>query len=221
MDPWVKLVFFYWPFQGESSVTVCFVIICSSSLLFLVPLEGCASWLTHCNRETPKRVFGKQWRPRSDAAECGVWSGSPLFANSSTIFLRKSKSHSLTYLKSKLESSNKCGRVHSAYDGLRHFLGILTHFHFPFPDIFTYIFIIHTESPNRMRICLPQLECHFLLLITHGGSYPYGVMSTVVSLSNPTFTGRTSSSKQLTSIVCILSPDTDNCPSWIRGWEWP
>ena len=40
-----------------------------------------------------------------------------------------------------------------------------------------------------------------------------GVMSTVVSLSNPTFTGQTSSSKQLTSIVCILSPNTDNCPS--------
>ena len=26
--------------------------------------------LTHCILETPKRVFGKQCRPRSDAAEC-------------------------------------------------------------------------------------------------------------------------------------------------------
>ena len=28
--------------------------------------------LTHCSRETRKRVNGKQCRPRSDAAECGV-----------------------------------------------------------------------------------------------------------------------------------------------------
>ena len=32
-------------------------------------------------------VIGKQCRPRSDTMECGIWSGSPLFANSSTIFL--------------------------------------------------------------------------------------------------------------------------------------
>ena len=36
----------------------------------------------------PKRVTGKQCRPRLDATERGVWSGSPLFANSSTIFLK-------------------------------------------------------------------------------------------------------------------------------------
>ena len=35
----------------------------------------------------PKRVIGKQCRPRSDAAECGIWSGSPLFANILAIFL--------------------------------------------------------------------------------------------------------------------------------------
>ena len=29
----------------------------------------------------PSRVIGKHWRPRSDAAECGVQSGSPQFAN--------------------------------------------------------------------------------------------------------------------------------------------
>ena len=43
--------------------------------------------LTHWRLETPKWVTGKQCRPRSDAAERGVSSGSPLFANSSTIFL--------------------------------------------------------------------------------------------------------------------------------------
>ena len=44
-------------------------------------------YLTHCSRETRKRVIDKQCRPRSDAAERGVWSGSALFANSLAIFL--------------------------------------------------------------------------------------------------------------------------------------
>ena len=48
-----------------------------------------AEELTHCSRETRKRVLGKQCRPRSDAAERGVWSGSPLFANSLAIFLQE------------------------------------------------------------------------------------------------------------------------------------
>ena len=42
--------------------------------------------LTHCSRETRKRVIGKQCRPRSDATECSIWSGSPLFANCLVIF---------------------------------------------------------------------------------------------------------------------------------------
>ena len=44
-------------------------------------------------------------------------------------------------------------------------------------------------------------------------------MSSAVSLSNHTFTGQAQSSKRLTSIVHILSPETDNCPSWISGRE--
>ena len=43
--------------------------------------------LTHCSRETHEKVIGKQCRPRSDTAERGVWSGSPLFANSLAICL--------------------------------------------------------------------------------------------------------------------------------------
>ena len=38
--------------------------------------------LIHFSLETPKRVTGKQWKPRSDATECDVLQGSPLFANS-------------------------------------------------------------------------------------------------------------------------------------------
>ena len=44
-------------------------------------------------------------------------------------------------------------------------------------------------------------------------SQPNGVMSSAVSLPNHTFTGQAKSSKWLTSIVHILSPETDNCPS--------
>ena len=51
----------------------------------------------------------------------------------------------------------------------------------------------------------------------YGPSQPNGVMSSAVSLPNHTFTGQ--SSKQLTSIVHIPSPETDNCPSWISGRE--
>ena len=42
---------------------------------------------------------------------------------------------------------------------------------------------------------------------------PNGVMSSAVSLPNPTFTGQVLSSNRSTSIVHILSPETDNCPS--------
>ena len=63
-------------------------------------------WVIHCSLETPKRVIGKQCISRSDAAECGIWSGSPLFANSSTIFLLEYLNHRVTYLKSKLEYSS-------------------------------------------------------------------------------------------------------------------
>ena len=50
-------------------------------------------------------------------------------------------------------------------------------------------------------------------------SQPNGVMSSVVSLPNHIFTGRAWSSKRLNSIVYILSPETDNSPSWISRRE--
>ena len=60
---------------------------CPKSLSPIFHANFC--WLlTHCSRETRKTVIGKQCRPRSDAAECSVWSGSPLFANCLAIFLK-------------------------------------------------------------------------------------------------------------------------------------
>ena len=41
--------------------------------------------LTHISLASHKMAIGKQGRPRSDAAECGVWSGSTLCALSSYI----------------------------------------------------------------------------------------------------------------------------------------
>ena len=43
--------------------------------------------------ETHKRVIGKQGRPRSDAAEHGFWSRSPLFENGLAIFLLENLNH--------------------------------------------------------------------------------------------------------------------------------
>ena len=48
---------------------------------------------------------------------------------------------------------------------------------------------------------------------------PNRVMSSMDSLPNHTFTGQAYSSKRFTSIVHILSPETDNCPSWISRRE--
>ena len=50
-------------------------------------------------------------------------------------------------------------------------------------------------------------------------SQPNGVMSSAVSLPNHTFTGQAYSSRRLTRIMLILSPETDNCPSWISWRE--
>ena len=48
----------------------------------------CATNIKSFLCEDPKRITGKQYRPRSYATEGSVWSGSSLFANSLTIFSR-------------------------------------------------------------------------------------------------------------------------------------
>ena len=61
--------------------------------------------------------------------------------------------------------------------------------------------------------------CLFVCVQILRPSQPNGVMSSVVSLPNHMFTGQALSSKRLTSTVHILSPETDNCPSWISDRE--
>ena len=87
-------------------------------------VEWACSILTHCNRETRKRVTGKQHRPWSDAAECGVWSGSPLFAKSLAIFLKEYVNFIVSCTENwnctlPINSVGECGRVCSVYNGLR------------------------------------------------------------------------------------------------------
>ena len=64
-----------------------------------------------------------------------------------------------------------------------------------------------------MNILWPVLIGLFVCVEVLQPSQPNGVMSSVVSLPNHTFTGQAKSSKQLTSIVHILLPETDNYPS--------
>ena len=61
------------------------------------------------------------------------------------------------------------------------------------------------------NICL--YVCLFVCVEVLRPSQPNGVMSSAVSLPNHTFTGQALSSKRFSSIVHILSPETDNCPS--------
>ena len=66
--------------------------------------------------------------------------------------------------------------------------------------------ILH-KGPFRALVCIEVLR----------PSQPNGFISRVASLPNHTFTGQAQSSKRLTNIVHILSPQTDNCPSRISG----
>ena len=60
---------------------------------------------------------------------------------------------------------------------------------------------------------LPVVSVMFVCVVVLQPSQPNGDMSSAVSLANHTFTGQTQSSKRFTSIVHILSPETENCPS--------
>ena len=61
--------------------------------------------------------------------------------------------------------------------------------------------------------------CLFVWVDVLWPSQPNWVMLSAVSLPNHTFTGQAWSSKRLTSIVHILLPETNNCPSWSNGRE--
>ena len=60
---------------------------------------------------------------------------------------------------------------------------------------------------------MPHSVALFVCVEVLRPSQPNGVMSSAVSLPNHTFTGQASSSERLTSIVHILSPETNNYPS--------
>ena len=88
---------------------------------------------------------------------------------------------------------------------------------------FIEISVYNAKSVIRSRILqrliwitmFANYVCVELLLPSH----PNGVMSSVISLPiYHTFTVQALSSKRLTSIVHILSPETDNCP-FLNQWK--
>ena len=79
----------------------------------------------------------------------------------------------------------------------------------------------HRDSKFLKSFCSYIQDGHHRLFVL--GFYspvnPMGLCRARSVLSNHIFTGQAKSSKWLTSIVHILLPETDNCPSWISGRE--
>ena len=73
--------------------------------------------------------------------------------------------------------------------------------------------ISNTEVSGKMDYANSADLDQFVCVEVLRPSQPNGVMLSAVSLLNHTFTRQAYSSKRLTSIVHILSPETDNCPS--------
>ena len=69
-------------------------------------------------------------------------------------------------------------------------------------------------SPSRLELCDKIFVCAEVLQL----SQPIGVMSSMVSLPNYTFSlGRLSLLGSSIVLVHILSPEADHCPSWKGG----
>ena len=106
------LVSWFLPDQSEHSV--------SRSQLFIFIYKGTQKWVLV--GKPLKGYIGKQCRPSSDVALCGVWSGSPLFANSNfCLEPNKPKTLHPIPLSSKWTLTiYKGGKVHQTTMGKRH-----------------------------------------------------------------------------------------------------
>ena len=75
-----NIIFFHWEikkvFMWIHLLSTSLSVLENSGKFFYYFIQiVCGGNVTHCSRKTRKRVIGKQCRPRSDAAECGFWSG--------------------------------------------------------------------------------------------------------------------------------------------------
>ena len=70
-----------------------------------------------------------------------------------------------------------------------------------------------TEHSSYVTVLRNMILKHNICFRFYGLINPMGVMSSAASLPNRTITGQAYSSKRLTSIVYILSPETNNFPS--------
>ena len=88
------------------------------------------------------------------------------------------------------------------------------------------IYMLWITAPPRLELCITHGKTSlihaapvFVCVEVLRPSQSNGVMSSTVSLPNHTLTGQAKSAKRLTSIVHILSPETDNCLSWLNERE--
>ena len=75
------------------------------------------------------------------------------------------------------------------------------------------LIVLKCNLPLLKHVLVPYGGRLFVGVEVLRPSQTSGVMSSAVSLSKNTFTGQAYSSKWLTSIVHLLSPETDNFPS--------
>ena len=80
--------------QGLSNISFCPLRILYNNkfIIMATSLETNPVVVTrsHFSLETPKRVTDKKCRPRSDATQCGIWSGSTLFSLNTGISIKYS-----------------------------------------------------------------------------------------------------------------------------------
>ena len=79
-------------------------------------------------------------------------------------------------------------------------------------------FVVRICLKTHFRMARPVYVCLWWGFTAQSTQWGH-VMSSAVSLPIHTIIGQAKSSKWLTSIVHSLSPETDNCPSWISRRE--
>ena len=84
-----------------------------------------------------------------------------------------------------------------------------------------YVFIEKWDTKSHLRIITKfSSQTSFLFVLRfYGPVKPMGSCCVRSVYLATCLLGRLSPLKRLTSIVHILSPETDNCPSWISGRE--
>ena len=95
---------------------------------------------------------------------------------------------------------------------IRFYVCIYFFFYFFFWNVQGIIWPVCSLESKKMTILWRVFLCW--VFTTHSTQWGHVERSQLT-----TFSGQAKSSKRLTSVVLILSPETDNCPSWINRRE--